>query len=74
MVPVTRSMRCSTGRLRGLPEPMHDRAARAVIMRLEEQPKPADIDAIEAGRRDFADGSYEPLDHVRHAMGHGDRD
>lgn len=61
-------------RLRALPEPLQDSVARAVILQLEEQPDSGDIDAIETGRRDFAAGNYEPLDHMRHALGLGGRE
>jgi hypothetical protein len=60
-------------RLRDLPEPMQDSAARAVIRRLEEEPEPGDQEAIAAGRRDFERGDYVTLDQLEHELGVGDR-
>jgi hypothetical protein len=60
-------------RLRELPEPMQDSAARAVILHLEEDPEPGDREAIEEGRRDFERGDFVTLDQLQHEMGRGDR-
>jgi hypothetical protein len=60
-------------RLRQLPEPMQDSAARAVIQRLEEGPEPGDREAIEEGRREFERGDFVTLDQLQHEMGLGDR-
>ena len=43
-------------RLRQLPAPMQDSAARAVLSQLEEEPEPGDFEAIE--EREFANGDY----------------
>ena len=45
-------------RLRQLPASMQDSAARAVILQLEEEPEPDDLEAIEDGQRQFANGEY----------------
>jgi hypothetical protein len=59
--------------LRQLPEAMQDRAARALIMQLEEEPEPGDLAAITQAREDFAAGDFVTLDQWRHEMGIGDR-
>jgi hypothetical protein len=59
--------------LRQLPEAMQDRAARALIMQLEEEPEPRDLEAITQAREDFAAGDFVTLDQWRHEMGIGDR-
>lgn len=48
--------------LRRLPAPMQDSAARAVMLQLAEDPEPGDLEAIEAGRREFARGDFVTLD------------
>lgn len=40
-------------RLRQLPEPMQDTAARTVIRQLEEEPEPGDREAVAAGSADY---------------------
>jgi hypothetical protein len=37
---------------------MQDSAARAVILQLEEESESGDLEAIEEGRRQFANGDY----------------
>jgi hypothetical protein len=58
-------------RLRELPKPMQDSAARAVIRQLEEEPEPSDLSAIEAGREAYKRGDFITLDQWRHEMGLG---
>jgi hypothetical protein len=60
-------------RLRQLPAPMQDSAARAVLTQLEEEPEPGDREAIAAGRSDFENGDFTTLDQLRHEMGASDR-
>ena len=60
-------------RLRQLPEPMQDTAARAVIHQLEEEPEPGDREAIAAGLDDYERGDFATLDQWRHDMGLGHR-
>lgn len=60
-------------RLRQLPDAVQDDAARAVILRLEEEPEPGDREAIAEGRRDFERGDFVTLDQWRHEMGPADR-
>jgi len=56
-------------RLRQLPAPMQDSAARAVILQLEEEPEPGDREAVAAGRSDFQNGDFVTLQQLRHEMG-----
>jgi hypothetical protein len=60
-------------RLRQLPAPMQDSAARAVILQLEEEPEPGDREAVAAGRSDFQNGDFVTLEQLRHEMGSRDR-
>lgn len=59
-------------RLRQLPEPMQDTAARTVIRQLEEEPEPGDREAVAAGLEDYQQGDFVTLDQWRHDMGIGD--
>jgi hypothetical protein len=60
-------------RLRELPEPMQDSAARAVILQLEEDPEFGDAEAIAEGRQEFERGDYVTIEQLRHEMGLADR-
>ena len=60
-------------RLRNLPEGMQDTAARAVMMQLEEEPEPGDLEAMAAGWDEYQRGKVVTLDQLRHDMGPGDR-
>ncbi len=60
-------------RLRQLPEPMQDTAARTVIRQLEEEPEPGDREAVTAGLEDYQRGDFVTLDQWRHDMGLADR-
>lgn len=60
-------------RLRQLPEPMQDQAARALIAQMEEESEPIDRDAVKAGRCDLKNGHMVTLDEFAHEMGIGDR-
>jgi hypothetical protein len=70
---MTKLLEQAIDRLRQLPEPMQDSAARALITQLEEEPEPGDRDAIAEGRRDFERGDFITLDQWRHDMGLADR-
>ena len=59
-------------RLRRLPAPLQDSAARALIRQLEEEPEPGDREAVAEGRREFQRGDFVRLDQLRHDMGLGD--
>jgi hypothetical protein len=49
-------------RLRQLPEPMQESAARAVILQLDEEPEPGDREAVAVGREEFQRGDFAALD------------
>jgi hypothetical protein len=70
---MTKLLEQAINRLRQLPEPMQDSAARALITQLEEEPEPGDRDAIAEGRRDFERGDFITLEQWRHDMGLADR-
>ena len=70
---MTELLEQAINRLRQLPEPMQDSAARALITQLEEEPEPGDRDAIAEGRRDFRRGDFITLEQWRHDMGLADR-
>lgn len=70
---MTRLLEEAIDRLRQLPEGMQDAAARALMMQLEEEPEPGDLEAIAAGRRDFERGDFVTLEQWRHEMGLSDR-
>lgn len=60
-------------RLRALPKPMQDSAARALIMQFEEEPEPDDRAVISAGRVEFQNGDFSTLQQARHEMSFIDR-
>jgi hypothetical protein len=60
-------------RLRRLPAPLQDSAARTLILQLEEEPEAGDREAVAEGRSDFQRGDFATLDQFRHEMGLGDR-
>jgi hypothetical protein len=47
---MTRLLEEAIDRLRHLPAPMQDSAARAVILQLEEEPEPSDLEATDEAR------------------------
>lgn len=59
-------------RLRQLPDDMQDTAARVLIAQLEEEPDPGELEAITAGREEFARGEYVTLDAWRNEVGLSD--
>ena len=69
---MTKLLEQAIQRLRQLPDDMQDTAARALIAQLEEEPQPGDLEAIAAGREEFARGEYVTLDEWRNEVGLGD--
>jgi hypothetical protein len=69
---MTRLLQQAIDRLKQLPEPLQNRAARALIAQLEEEPEPDDLAAIEEGRMEMQRGDYVTLDQWRHDMGLSD--
>lgn len=59
-------------RLRQLPAPMQDSAARALFLRLEEEPEPGDLEMIAEAREAYRRGDYIRFDDWRHEMDIGD--
>jgi hypothetical protein len=55
--------------LRQLPEEMQDSAARAVMLQLEEEPEPGDLEAIAEGRAQIERGEFITLDQLEHELG-----
>lgn len=52
-------------RLRQLPAPMQDSAARALIRQLEEEPEAGDREAVAEGRRELQRDDFVTLDQLR---------
>jgi predicted transcriptional regulator len=69
---VTKLLEQAVQRLRQLPDTVQDSAARVIIAQLEEEPEPGDLEAIRAGREDFAHGRYVTVEEWRNEMGLGD--
>jgi hypothetical protein len=69
---VTKLLEEAIDRLRQLPAPLQNSAARALILQLEEEPEAGDREAVAEGRRDFQRGEFVTLDQFRHEMGLGD--
>jgi predicted transcriptional regulator len=69
---VTKLLEQAIQRIRQLPDNVQDSAARVLIAQLEEEPEPGELEAIKAGRDDFARGQYVTLDEWRDEMGISD--
>ena len=70
---MTKLLEETISRLRELPEDVQDMAARQLLRQLEEEPEAGDLEAVQAGRRDFENGDFQTLDQWRHDMGLGNR-
>jgi hypothetical protein len=70
---MTKLLQQAIALLRQLPADIQDSAARVLIVQLEEEPEPGDLEAINEGREDFARGNFVTLDEWRHEMGLGHR-
>ena len=68
---MTKLLEEAVDRLRQLPAPMQDSAARVLIMQLEEEPEPGDVATIAEGRLAYERGEFSSLDQFRHDMGVG---
>jgi hypothetical protein len=66
---MTKLLEEAIDRLRKLPAPLQDTAARAVIMQLEEEPEPGDLAAIAEAQLAYERGEFSSLDKWRHEMG-----
>ncbi len=45
-----------------MPENMQDSAARAILLQLQEDPEPSDLETIKKGREDFKAGRVVTMD------------
>jgi PHD/YefM family antitoxin component YafN of YafNO toxin-antitoxin module len=66
---VTKLLEQVIEQLRHLPEGMQDNAARAVMLQLEEEPEPGDLEAIAEGRAQIERGEFITLDQLEHDLG-----
>jgi hypothetical protein len=66
---MTKLLEQAIEQLRQLPEEMQDSAARAVMLQLEEEPEPGDLEAITEGRAQIARGEFITLDQLEHELG-----
>jgi hypothetical protein len=69
LLDMTKLLEEAVSRLRQLPAPMQDSAARVMLMQLEEEPEPGDLAAITEGRRAYERGQFVSLDQLRRDMG-----
>jgi len=68
---MTKLLEEAVDRLRQLPAPMQDSAARVLLMQLEEEPEPDDLATIAEGRLAYERGEFVSLDQFRHNMAIG---
>jgi predicted transcriptional regulator len=66
---VTKLLEQAIKRLHQLPEEMQDSAARAVMLQLEEEPEPGDLEAIAEGRAQIERGEFITLEQLEHDLG-----
>lgn len=65
---MTKLLEQAIAHLRQLPEEMQDSAARAVMLQLEEEPEPGDLEAIAEGRAEVERGEFVTLDQLEHEL------
>jgi hypothetical protein len=70
---MTKLLEQAIEQLRQLPEEMQDSAARAVLLQLEEEPEPGDLEAIAEGRAQVERGEFITLDQLEHELGSDSR-
>jgi hypothetical protein len=66
---MTKLLEQAIEQLRQLPEEMQDRAARALMLQLLEDPEPGDLEAIEKGREDLKAGRFVRFDDWMRQLG-----
>jgi hypothetical protein len=66
---MTKLLEEAVDRLRQLPAPIQDSAARILIMQLEEEPEPGELAAMAEGRLAYERGEFVSLDQFRHDLG-----
>ena len=65
---MTKLLEQAIEQLRQLPEEMQDTAARALMMQLQEDPEPSDLEAIAEGRAQIERGEFITLDQLEHEL------
>lgn len=65
---MTKLLEQAIEQLRQLPEEMQDSAARALILQLQEQPEPGDLEAIAEGRAQIERREFITLDQLEHEL------
>ena len=68
---MTKLLQQAIAHLRQLPDDMQDAAARAIMLQLEEDPEPGELEAIVEGRAAFNRGDYSTLKEWRDDVGLG---
>jgi hypothetical protein len=66
---MTKLLEQAIEQLRQLPEEMQDSAARALMLQLQEEPEPGDLEAIAEGRAQIKRGEFTTLDKLEHELG-----
>jgi hypothetical protein len=62
---MTERLKEAIRRLRKLPEPLQDSAARAMLLQLEEEPEPGDHEPIMEGWQEYQRGDFVALEQFR---------
>jgi hypothetical protein len=70
---VTKLLEQAIEQLRQLPEQMQDSAARAVLLQLEEEPEPGELEVIAEGRAQIERGEFITLEQLEHDLGSDSR-
>jgi len=66
---MTKLLEQAVAHLRQLPDDMQDSAARAIILQIEEEAEPGDLEAIAEGRAAFDRGDFSTLKEWRNDVG-----
>ena len=65
---MTKLLEDAINQLRQLPDSMQDSVARAMFLRLEEEPEQGDLEETAEGWREFERGEFVTLEQLRHDM------
>ena len=65
---MTKLLKDAIDQLRQLPNSMQDSVARAVFLRLDEEPEQGDLEDIAEGWHEFERGEFVTLEQLRHEM------
>ncbi len=66
---MTKLLEQAIEQLRQLPEEMQDSAARALMLQLQEEPQPGDLEATDKGREDIKAGRFVTFDDWMRQLG-----